>query len=96
VAITIVGDEKEWQKVRGVQIDAFAERVIPSGLQYAADIYFGRYPEFREMVGAPQVADEEALVQALQHVHIYKITSRMIRMINNGKGFAHKEELTLS
>jgi len=95
VAVTIIGDEKDWQKVRGLQVDATAERVIPSELPQAADVYFGRYPAFREMVGAPKGADEEALVAALQHVHFYKVTPRMIRLIDNGKGFAHKEELVL-
>ncbi len=94
--MTVVGDEKEWQKVRGVQIDATAERVAARDLPHAAEVYFGRYPAFRDMVGAAQGADEEALVEALQHVHFYKIAPRMIRLIDNGKGFAHKEELILS
>jgi uncharacterized protein YhbP (UPF0306 family) len=96
VAVTIIGDEKDWQKVRGVQVEATAAQVAPSELSSAADIYFGRFPVFRDMVGAPEGADEEALVAAMQYVHFYKITPRMIRMIDNGKGFAHKEELVLS
>ena len=95
VAATIIGDEKDWQILRGVQIDATAERVAPAGLTQAAGVYFGRYPEFREAVGAPQNADEQALVEALQYVHFYKLAPRMIRLIDNGKGFAHKDELTL-
>ena len=96
VAVTIIGDEKDWQKVRGVQVDATAVRVGPADLPRAAEVYFGRYPAFRDMVGAPEGADEEALVSALEHVHFYKITPRMVRMIDNGKGFAHKEELVLA
>lgn len=96
VAVTIIGDEKDWQKVRGVQIEAAAGQVDEPALTHAADVYFGRYPAFRDMVGAAQGADEEALVQALEHVHFYQITPRMIRLIDNGKGFAHKEELILS
>lgn len=95
VAVTIIGDEKDWQKLRGVQIDATAARVAPSELTRAAEVYFGRYPEFRDAVGAPQDADEQALVEALEHVHFYKVAPRMIRLIDNAKGFAHKDELVL-
>lgn len=95
IAVTIVGDEKDWQKVRGIQVDGTAAQVAASELTQAADVYFGRYPAFREMVGAAEGADQEALVKAMEHVHIYKITPRMIRLIDNGKGFAHKDELVL-
>jgi uncharacterized protein len=95
VAASIVGDEKDWTKIRGAQVEGTAVQVPPSEITQAADVYFGKYPGFREMVGAAEGADEEALVAALQYVHIYKITPRMIRMIDNGKGFAHKEELVL-
>lgn len=95
VAVTIIGDETDWLKMRGAQIDGTTARVVSSELSYAAEVYFGRYPGFREMVGIGQDADEEALVEALQRAHLYKISPRMIRLIDNGKGFAHKEELSL-
>ncbi len=81
--------------MRGVQVEATAVQVEGAALTHAAEIYFGRYPGFRDMVGAPENADEAALADALQYVHFYKITPGMIRLIDNGKGFAHKEELVL-
>jgi uncharacterized protein YhbP (UPF0306 family) len=84
IAATVQQDGQAWQEIRGMQLHGFAAPCITASEKTAAHkIYAARFPF---------VATASRLAEALARARYYKITPSRMRLIDNTRGFGHKEE----
>ncbi len=88
VAFTVQKDEQDWRSIQGVQGKGYCTPVTPDQRDTAWQTYSKRFP----FVIQP-FAD---LAQALSAITLWSILPGWMRLIDNTKGFGHKEELLLS
>ncbi|NOZ71473.1 MAG: pyridoxamine 5'-phosphate oxidase [Chloroflexi bacterium] len=84
VAATIAHDNQEWQTLQGLQLRGVALPCSePDEEEIARDLYNKRFPF---------IAKAEVLAGPLGRARYYKIVPTWIRLIDNRRGFGHKEE----
>ncbi|WP_037571351.1 pyridoxamine 5'-phosphate oxidase family protein [Phaeacidiphilus oryzae] len=83
VAFTAQADGQHWETITGLQGRGRCRLLDGDAWENARILYTSRFP----FVGA-----EGNLAQALASVDLWEITVDWLRLIDNGKGFAHKEE----
>lgn len=92
VAATIAPDTADYIAVRGLQAAGTARRIVAAeerGRLLA--LMEARYPFLRQMAAGP-----EKLRQAYAGISVYRLEPRRMVMIDNGRGFGHKEVLDLT
>jgi uncharacterized protein YhbP (UPF0306 family) len=87
VAATIYADGQLWQSIRGLQLEGTCTALSGQAARTARKVYLAKYPF---------IAENKLLAAMLNLVTFYKITPTWIRLIDNSRGFGHKEELQLS
>ncbi len=91
VGATIAPDYADFRAIVGVQIEGRAERILEaSEAQAARELLARRYPFLAEIASAPA-----ALRAALDKAAIYRLVPARITLIDNTRGFGHKEILDL-
>ena len=92
VAATINPECKSWNEISGLQLRG--EISIVEGVERAKALalYLKKFPQVDQLFEKPQDEHEETIAQRLKSANIYKITPEMIRVIDNAKGFGHREE----
>ena len=111
VGVTVNEDYHDWKKIKGVQMEGKAELVITEEeMAKAVAAYIDKYPftaPYLKMMATPFPTIVEGLDKLLSKlpftpglpksfsVKFYKLAAKRVRFIDNEKGFAHHEELTL-
>jgi uncharacterized protein YhbP (UPF0306 family) len=88
VALTIHGDCSDWSQIKGLQIEGSARRLETSQEATARALYAARFP----LVGALGAAPA-ALREAFARVGWYAVEADRVCLIDNARGFGHREEL---
>jgi uncharacterized protein YhbP (UPF0306 family) len=91
VAATVAPDYTDFAAIRGVQMHGHARRVTDT--IHRAGVLFlmvRRYPFLGRIADAPA-----ALRAAYERIQVYQLTPADIVLIDNTKGFGHKETLAL-
>jgi uncharacterized protein YhbP (UPF0306 family) len=89
VAATIAPDYKDFPDVRGVQIAGRARRLTDAGESvHARTLLEERYPFLKKLTLLPQ-----ALLEAFARVAFYRLEPQVITLIDNTRGFGHKDLL---
>jgi uncharacterized protein YhbP (UPF0306 family) len=84
VAVSIAQDNQNWQTIQGLQLRGVAGPCSePDEEEIARELYAQRFPF---------IAKVELLVGPLARARYYKIVPTWIRLIDNRRGFGHKEE----
>lgn len=84
VAVSIAHNNQNWQSVHGLQLRGVAVPCSePDEEEVARELYAKRFPF---------IAKAESLVGPLARARYYKIVPTWIRLIDNRRGFGHKEE----
>ena len=84
VAATIEANNQDWKSINGLQLHGCARPCSETGEKKTASaIYAARYPF---------IAKAGTLAGPLARARYYQITPTWIRLIDNTKGFGHKEE----
>ena len=58
--------------------------------------YMAKFPSLQRLYQAPESEQERQVVTHLLESHFYGISPCWIRLIDNDKGFGHKEEMSFS
>jgi uncharacterized protein YhbP (UPF0306 family) len=87
VAVTIYADGQQWQEIQGLQLEGTCLALSGRAARTARTKYLNKYPFIQK---------NGLLKLMLNTVIFYKITPIWIRLIDNARGFGHKEELQLS
>ncbi|NJM42553.1 MAG: pyridoxamine 5'-phosphate oxidase [Anaerolineae bacterium] len=88
IAFTVQKDEQDWRAIQGVQGRGWCEIVPDAGHVHAWAAYTARFPFV-----AQQFPDLQA---ALAKTQLWRMTPAWLRLIDNTKGFGHKDELTMA
>ena len=97
VAVTVQDNVEDWQRIQGIQLWGTAAQLEDSDeAERAWAVYTARFPFVARLrTGTESEASDPALATQFQKVRLYKVVPRRIRLIDNTRGFAHKEELVL-
>ncbi len=92
VAATIAPDYTDFAAIRGVQIAGTAQRIAADAVRarYLA-LMEARYPFLRQVAAGPP-----KLREAYARTGVYRLQPRRMTLIDNSKGFGHKETLEVS
>jgi len=90
VAATVAPDYADFADIRGVQIHGTAREETAAERARLLALIEQRYPFLRQLAAAPP-----ALRAAYAQIAVYRLTPRSIVLIDNTKGFGHKETLAL-
>ena len=92
VAATVAPDYSEFAAIRGVQIAGTARRIVAADerLRHLA-LLEARYSFLRELAAQPS-----KLREAYGRTAVYRLQPASIVLIDNTKGFGHKETLEIS
>jgi len=92
VAATVAPDYSDFAAIRGVQITGTARRIVAAGerLRHLAQLE-ARYSFLRQLAAKPL-----KLRQAYARTAVYRLQPASIVLIDNTKGFGHKETLEIS
>jgi hypothetical protein len=83
VAFTAQADQQEWRTITGLQGRGGCRLLSGDEREAARILYASRYPF---------VASEGGLADALARVDLWEIRPEWLRLIDNSRGFAHKQE----
>lgn len=87
VAITIQGDRYgDWSEIRGIQASGFVSLLSGEARETAVALYLQKYP-FLQQAPPPIRA-------ALNKVNWYHLRPQRLYLIDNSKGFAHRDEIS--
>jgi len=88
VSATIAPDYRDFNEIRGLQISAYAHRVTEDAeRRRARDLLEARYAFLKAL------ADHPSLNRASENAVLYRLVPRTIVMIDNTRGFGHKDTL---
>lgn len=87
VALAIYADGQQWQTIQGVQGEGVCFPLEGEAAEAAHAAYLAKYPF---------IAQDKSLAAMVDRVTFYKISPTWLRLINNSRGFGHKEELELA
>lgn len=92
VAATVAPDYSDFAAIRGVQIAGAARRVraVDERMRHIARLE-ARYPFLRQLAAGPL-----KLREAFARTAVYRLQPARIVLIDNTKGFGHKETLEIS
>jgi uncharacterized protein YhbP (UPF0306 family) len=92
VAATVAPDYLDFTAIRGVQIAGAARRIVAADgrMRHLAQLE-ARYPFLAQLAAGPL-----KLRQAYARTAVYRLQPARIVLIDNSKGFGHKETLELS
>lgn len=88
VAFTIQKDDQSWQCIQGVQGTGYCAPVPDMQMDNAWQTYSARFPFVLQQFGTIAVA--------LASVTLWSVKPTWFRLIDNTKGFGHKDEVTLA
>jgi hypothetical protein len=90
VAVTIAPDYADFRVIRGLQIAGRAWRLAAPESQAARAALVARYAFLAELASGPP-----KLRAAFEQAEFYALVSERITLIDNTRGFGHKETLAL-
>ncbi len=95
VSATVHEDYRDWNEIRGIQLEGQAEMVSSPKLKLLFwEIYLKKFP-FVEAFFQPGVLRE--IVKAkLSGIRLYRIVPRAVWYLDNGRGFGHREFLPVA
>ena len=89
VAATVAPDYTDFRDIRGLQIFGRAQRITGvAAVARAMLLMTGRYGFLRELASGPA-----PLRQAVERAGFYRLSPERITLIDNTRGFGHKETL---
>lgn len=92
VSLSISGDYADWGEIIGLQLDGVANVVSESDRDAVTETYLAKFPSLQKLYKAPENEQERQIAARLLESHFYRISPRWVRLIDNSKGFGHKEE----
>jgi uncharacterized protein YhbP (UPF0306 family) len=92
VAATIQDDHRDWRAIQGIQLEGRCEEIThPVESAHALSVYAAKFPFVKDLFDAPA-----PLGTAMANARWHKLTPTWIRLIDNTRGFGHKEEIDLT
>jgi hypothetical protein len=87
VSVSISEKADGWGEIKGLQFDGVASVVSEADRDGVIEIYLTKFPTLKKWHPAFGIMD------LLLESHFYRISPKWIRLIDNSKGFGHKDEM---
>jgi uncharacterized protein YhbP (UPF0306 family) len=87
VSVSISGEVADWREIKGLQLDGVAGVVSEADRDGVIEMYLTKFPALKTLHQASE------LLSLLLESHFYCISPKWIRLIDNSKGFGHKDEM---
>lgn len=84
---TIQENYHDWQSIKGIQLEGSVEKLAADDMRKAINVYALKYPLI--------AADNEPVKTALSDIDWYRLTPERLYLIDNSKGFGHRDEIDL-
>ncbi len=86
VSVSISGQFADWKKINGLQLDGVAAVVPEADRDGVIEMYLTKFPALNTLHQATEI------FALLRESRFYCVSPKWIRLIDNSKGFGHKEE----
>jgi uncharacterized protein YhbP (UPF0306 family) len=93
VSASVSGEFSDWGPIKGLQVDGVAGVVSESERAAVIEMYLAKFPSLQKLYEAPENEQERLIAARLLQSHFYRISPKWVRLIDNSKGFGHKEEV---
>jgi uncharacterized protein YhbP (UPF0306 family) len=87
LSVSISGEVADWREIKGLQLDGVAGVVSEADRDWVIEMYLTKFPALKTLHQASE------LLSLLLESHFYCISPKWIRLIDNSKGFGHKDEM---
>ena len=87
VSVSISGEVADWVEIKGLQLDGLAEVVPEPDRDWVIEMYLTKFPALKKLHKASEI------LSSFWESSFYQITPKWIRLIDNSKGFGHKDEI---
>jgi len=88
VSVSISGECSDWKEIKGVQLDGVAGVVSEADRDGVIEMYLTKFPALKMLHQASEI------LSVFRESRFYQISPKWIRLIDNSKGFSHKDEMT--
>ena len=88
VSIAISGEFADWREIKGLQLDGVAGVVPEADRDGVKEMYLRKFPSLKRLHQASEI------LKPFRESSFYRISPKWIRLIDNSKGFGHKDEMT--
>ncbi len=97
VAVTIHEDYDDWRKIKGIQLQGKAQRVVSRRERARAlSLYLAKFPFVKDFIPSPLALLSSLVISGkAMSVEVYRVTPERLFYLDNAKGFSHREELLL-
>ena len=96
VAATINEDYRDWQQIKGVQLEGRAVEVTGKiELARALAAYLGKYPFVRQFLQPGQLLQGVQIAGKAFDIRLWRLRPTRLYYLDNARGFSAREELPL-
>lgn len=89
-AATIQDDVAEWAQIRGVQLEGRVHRLEGDAARLAHELYGRKFPLVANLARLPA-----AIALALTKIAWYRLDAERLHLIDNSRGFGHRDSFEL-
>ena len=93
VSAAIYKDQKDWEKIKGIQMSGMVIELEGTERKLAIDMYLKKYQFLDRAINNPLNDDEEKIGSQFASIPFFKLKPSFIRIIDNQVSFGHKEEI---
>jgi uncharacterized protein YhbP (UPF0306 family) len=87
VSASISGEVDAWENIKGLQLDGVVDVVPEPERDRVAETYLTKFPALKKLHKASEI------LRSFWESSFYRISPKWIRLIDNSKGFGHKDEM---
>jgi hypothetical protein len=87
VSVSISEQVAGWKEIKGLQLDGVAGVVSGADRDGVTELYFTKFPALKKLHYASEI------LNLFRKSSFYRISPKWIRLIDNSKGFGHKDEM---
>jgi len=93
VSATVYKDQKDWEKIKGIQMSGIVEEIKGQDREDAISQYLVKYRYLNRVINEPLNQDEEKIGSQFSSIPFFKLEPTFIRIIDNEVAFGYKEQI---
>jgi uncharacterized protein YhbP (UPF0306 family) len=87
VSVSISEQVAGWKEIKGLQLDGVATVVSKADRDSVVETYLTKFPALKNLQRASEI------LRVFRESNFYRISPKWIRIVDNSKGFGHKDEV---
>lgn len=96
VAGTINEDYRDWQEIKGIQLEGRAEEVTnPLEIMRALGAYLDKYPFVRQFLSPGKLLEGVRIAGKTFDIRLWRLRPERLYYLDNARGFSNRQELPL-